>query len=668
MKHLKSIIYSIVFLISGPLVAQQYEFGEVSKEELAKTSYDIDTSAAAIVLHKSRNTYFEHQHPDGYVLVTEVHKRVKILKKSGLDYATDEVSLYQGKKSKERISSLKGYTHTLEGGKVKKEKLKKSGIFKNELNDNWKETSFTLPNAQVGSIVEWSYKVTSPFWKIDDLIIQEDIPVQHYFGKVQTLEYFNFQRVVKGPYQITPREYREQRNLSVSYEQSTTSALTQSTRSATIQVGENVAEYDVSNVPALKEEDYVDNINNYRFLINYELMSVQFPNRPIKRYSTSWEEVVKTITKSDNFGGQLERTRFLRDKAEEIQGSSSGEIEIMNNAYNFVKSHMTWNKKYGKYTREGIQRAYKEKTGDVAEINLMLIALLKECGIAASPVLVSTRSHGVPVFPTLEGFNYVIAHANVGGKNYLMDATDNYCVPNMLPERAMNWEGTLVLPDGNFKKIDLYPKDLSQRNSMLNVTVDADGMIEGDYSCNLTSLDAMNFRKILNSYSDEEYTEELLEDWQLDEISELQVNNRDDLGQPITIKCDFEKEEGVSFAGNDMYFSPLFFLGLDENPFKLEERAFPINYVYPLVRKRIVNIKLPEGYQISEIPKPVRMALPDGMGSYLFNISEVPGGLSIMSMFKINQAVIPSFKYQELKEFYKRRLLKETENVVLSKM
>ena len=665
MRFLQRVVGCILFLVVIQLYAQQeVKFGKVSKEALLKNGYEIDTSAAAIMLFKSRESFFEYDHVNGFVQVTEVHQRIKILKKSGLDFATHSVRLYRDDEEKEVISKIKGYTHNLENGKVKKDKLSKSGIFANELNERASETSITLPNAKVGSVVEWTYTITSPFWDIDDLNIQEDIPVLHDFAKIRTLEFFNFKRIVKGPYQINSEEYVKERNMNVSFNE-----LSKRIGAfGSMTVNENIVEYEHFNIPALKEERYVDNIDNYRFSVSYELQAVQFPEKPVKQYSTSWEEVVKIISEKEGFGGQLKNTLFLKNKAIEIYEASANEMELMHNVYDYVKNYMTWNKKLGKYAREGIEMAHRSKTGDVAEINLMLTALLRECGLNAAPVLVSTRSHGIPAFPTLAGFNYVVAQANVGDQSFLLDATDKFCVPNILPQRVLNWDGTLVLPDGNFKKIDLYPKAMSQRSSMLNINLDSDGFIAGNYSCNYTNLYALNFRKALHSLTDDEYTEDLLEEWQLDEISALDVKNKEALSKSITIKCDFQKEEGVSFAGNDMYFSPLLFLAIDENPFKSEDRAFPINYSFPLTLKRIVNIKLPEGYQVSEIPKPMRLALPEGLGSYMYNISKVPGGLSLVSVFKINEAVIPTAKYQELKEFYNQRLQKETENVVLTKL
>ena len=652
----------------GFVNAQNLKFGKVSLDEVTDNVYEQDTSASAAILYKYRDTYFDHDHPDGFIIVTEVHERIKILNKEGLDYATKKIRLYKSNSTKERITGLKGYTYNAEGSKLKTEKLKKSAVFKNEITDHWNETTFTMPNAGVGSVVEWTYKISSPFWKIDDLIIQEDIPTRHYHAKIQTLTYFNFTRIAKGGFSVTPREYSEPRTLSISFEQSTNSALTQATKTSTIQTMENVSEYELRDIPALKEEAYVDNIDNYRFLITYELKSTEFPKSGLKTFSTTWEEVVKTINKSKYFGEQLNKKRYFKDDLERIKSNSNGELDLVRNVFDFVKGKMNWNGRYSKYTDLGVQKAYKDNTGNVSEINLMLVAMLREAGIKTSPVLVSTRKHGIPAFPTIEGFNYVIACAEVNGQEILMDATEKQSIPGILPERTLNWEGTLVRNDGGFRKINLYPKQLSQRNTLLSATISDDGSVEGTHSSSYTNLEALEYRNKLKDVNKDEYVEAIVNTYQFDDVVDFNLENMSDLDKPVKESFSFEVDEGTDLVGTEIYFSPLLYLAMDENPFKLEERNYPVNFVHPFNIRKIVNIRIPEGYEVTSMPEPVRMSLPDNMGTYLFNISKVEGGLNIMCNFKINQPVIPSFKYNELKEFYNLRVKKETEKVVLTKL
>lgn len=667
----KSILTIGLLLIAIICNAQNYEFGEVTLDEVNQTVYDKDSTAVAVYLHKSRKTKFNHEHPAGWVIETEVHERIKILNKDGLGYGTKKIRLYRNGGDKERIYGIKAYTYNNVDGKLKSEKLKKNGIFKEEESKNVSETSFTMPNVQVGSVVEWTYKVVSPFWtQIDDLVFQEDIPIVHYYGKIQTLAYFNFQRIVKGSFDVRPKEYQKSRNLNIQYETNNsngTRSLTQATKSSTITTQENVSEYELHYVPALKEEIYVDNVDNYRGLITYELTSTQFPNSGIKKYSNTWDDVVKTINKSDNFGGQLKKSRFLKEEVDRIKGLGTSHKEIVNNAFSFVKDRMTWDGKERVSASDGIQKAFKERTGNSAQINLMLTVLLRECGVKANPVLVSTRDNGFPVFPTLDGFNYVVVCAEVDGKEVLLDATEKLAAPGDLPLRAINWEGTVVQENDKHRKISMYPRKVSLTSTMISVSLSEDGSLVGKERSNYTSQEALNYRKAYERYSKEEYEEELINTFEFDELVSFDVSNIDDLQKPVSENIEFEYDDALEIIGDEIYFSPLFFLRLEANPFKLEDRSFPVNFGYPFERKKMVNIKIPEGYEVKSLPQPIKMALPDNMGTYIFAIGESPNGLSVRSSIKLNATMIPVNRYQELKQFYNQRVAKESEKVVLSR-
>src|SRR5690606_12095695 len=139
------------------------------------------------------------------------------------------------------------------------------------------------------------------------------------------------------------------------------------------------------------EEPYVNDMDNYRSAVNYELQYVQFPKSLRESYTTAWGQVVKTIYGSDDFGGQLNRSKYFKtDLASVIEGKSS-ESEKLSAIFSFVQNRMNWNGFLGYFTDKGVEAAYKEKSGNIADINLMLIAMLKGAGLDANPILISTR-------------------------------------------------------------------------------------------------------------------------------------------------------------------------------------------------------------------------------------------------------------------------------------
>lgn len=88
--------------------------------------------------------------------------------------------------------------------------------------------------------------------------------------------------------------------------------------------------------------------------------------------------------------------------------------------------------------------------------------MLNYAKLNASPILLSTRSNGIPIFPSRNGFNYVIAGVELSnGSVVLLDATNKNAVPNIIPENALNWFGRLVRKNGTSEMVDLYPKKVS---------------------------------------------------------------------------------------------------------------------------------------------------------------------------------------------------------------
>ena len=97
-----------------------------------------------------------------------------------------------------------------------------------------------------------------------------------------------------------------------------------------------------------------------------------------KNYSTSWEDLSKQIYKSSSFGGQLDKTNYFKDDLAVVTKDATNGLEKVITVFNFVKSKVKWNEYNSKYVDEGVKRAYKDGVGNVAEINLMLTAMLRE--------------------------------------------------------------------------------------------------------------------------------------------------------------------------------------------------------------------------------------------------------------------------------------------------
>ena len=635
-------------------IAQNYKFKKVSKEEIQEKFNPVDSSASATYLYKYRKTFFEYQQSTGFELVTVVHERVKIYNQQGFEYATKAISLYKSGSSQEKVRSIKAYTYNLMDGKIEATKLIKDGTFKTEISKYQNETKFTMPNIKEGSVVEYSYKITSPFYQnVDEFQFQHAIPIKKLKAEFQAPEYYNFRVTMKGFLPITPKI--EIKGDKIRF------------KSSFLEFTKTVSTYNLENIPALKEEPYVNNINNYRASVKYELSYRKLPNSTIEYYSSTWEDVVKAVYKRSDFGEELNKSGYYKDDIDGLINSVSDPERRISLIFDFVKSRVKWNEYYSKYTNDGVKKAYKTRVGNVAEINLMLTSMLRYAGLNANPVLVSTRRNGIPLFPTREGYNYVISCVELPTGNVLLDATNKYGSPNILPYRVLNWEGRIIKKSGTSSLISLYPEVNSKTTTHMLVNLSEDGDISGNFRGVKTNHSALSYRNRYSSSDQDNFIEKLESKYEGLEVSDFELTNFDDLTKPIVEIYKFAIESQADIIGDKIYFSPLFFLKTKEDPFKLKKREFPVDFGYPSTSLYRVTISLPEGYIIESIPKSEAFALPENFGLFSYKISHYQSTVQLLIETKINTPIIGSLYYDTLKTYFNKLIEKESEQIVLMK-
>ncbi|WP_282051201.1 transglutaminase [Maribacter aquivivus] len=677
---LRKNFYILTFLVltSTFLVAQNNDYGKVSKEELTQAFSSVDSTASAEYLYKYRKTYFNYVSGVGFNLITNVHERIKIYNKEGFEYATKKIRLYKDGNEIEDINKLKAKTYNLIDDKVEETPLKKEGKFKIELSENVNEESFTMPNIKEGSIIEYKYSINSPFiYNIDEFVFQHDIPVKKIEVFFEAPEYFVFRMNVKGFLNVMPK--REQFNKSLDYTQrvasgGTTNAGAGQGLGRTTQVRgnikymSNVISYDLYNIEPLKEEPFVNELSNYRSGVKYELSYTRFPNSSKEFYSRSWEDVVESVYKNPNFGDELKKTNYFKDDLDSIIKNLTDEQEKLNTIFSFVKSKVKWDQSYGKYTKKGVKQAYQKGIGNTAEINLMLTAMLDYANLESNPVLVSTRSNGMPLFPTREGYNYIVSSVKLNGKVILLDATSQNSLPGVLPVRTLNWEGRMILKDGKSSIVNLYPTNMGSIQTFQNVILKEDGSAEGKIRNVYKEHNALSFRDKYSANKQESYLSDLVRQNDGIEINDFEVKNVDNLAQLPIESYGFITESEIDAVSDKIYFSPLLFLATKENPFKQEKREFPIDFSFPFENISTSIINLPKGYVVESVPESIAIALPNDLGNFSYTIKNVGNVLQLKVLKKINYPVLPAEYYLSLKEYYGKMIEKLNEKVVLTKV
>ncbi len=601
-------------------------------------------------------------------MINEIHKRIKIYTKEGFDKATFKIPLYNNGGDREKVSFLKGYTFNESDGDIKKIKLKKEHRFDEELTDNHSLVKLVFPEVKPGSVIDLKYTLTSPFiTNIDQVQFQYDIPVDKLDITIEAPEYFNFKKASKGYYLVPVKNSTKNGSINIVQEYTNQFGRNERAGSYDQDLKYNINKFQAEDIPALKDsEPFVANIANYRGAVKYELSFVQFPNRSPNFYSTSWEDVSKRIYKYKGFGGELQKNGYYKKELSALITNTANDYEKIGAIFQFIKSKVKWNGRYGT-SASGVKKAFKNGTGNVADINLMLTAMLRSAGLNANPVLVSSRSNGVPVFPTIEGFNYVIATVEFSnGKYILLDATEPYSTPNILPVRALNWNGRKVTREGNSSWVKLTSSAHSSIENKVKVKIEDDGMVSGLLFKTETKLNALLARKRYNHVAEDDLISKFEEKYDI-EIDDFKTRNEKSIGKPLNRILKFSSDNLVEEINNKIYIHPLLFLTEKQNPFKSAERKFPIEFTTPWKIENSIAMQIPDNYTVETIPEVLAIGLPENMGVFKFKVVAKEKNIQVKSVLQFNKAIISPIHYQAVKDFYKQVTAKQAEKIVLIK-
>jgi hypothetical protein len=669
---MRNIFITVILFLNTLVFSQKHELGKVTIEELKERVCPMDTSAVAAVLFSVGKTSFDYSYDDGFQIITEISTKIKIYKKEGYEFANHSESIYVGGNGEEKIDVSKAITYNLIGDKIEKSKLNSSGEFDEKVNKYWNRKKITLPNVKVGSIIEYKITITSPYISnFPDWEFQWAIPVNYSEYTTYIPEYFTYNVHQKGYQKLELSKDGKSRTISYSYKPPIMPGMSNSSdgrrENGTLEFNESIVKYIARNAPSLKDETFVNNINNYKTTIVHELSGTRYPNSPYKDYTTDWETIVKGIYESENFGDELKKSGYFEKDIDALLKEVTVQDERIAIIFNYVKSKMNWNEEFSFYCSDGVKKAYQDKKGNVAEINLMLIAMLRYAGFDANPILVSTRSHGISLFPSKSAYNYVIAGVELNNQVVLMDATNKFSLPDILPIRDLNWFGRIIRKNGSSTEINLMPKSNSKDVVSVIGSIDEKGEVSGKIRDQYFDYNAFLFRQANNVISKESYIERIEKEHQGLEIGEYEVQNSNDLSKPIVENYGFKSTNSVEIIGDKMYVSPFLFFAKTENPFKQETREYPVDFVFPTQDKYNISLTIPEGYVVEMLPAPIAVSIPDDIANLKYNVTNIGSQIQVLFTLDINQAIIGSEDYEILKNFFKEVINKQTEKIVLKK-
>jgi len=659
------------------------KFGKIDIQDLKTTVCPIDSNAHAYYIFDFGFITFEYEDTKvslfgsggsnkGFRLVFERHYRIKILDKIGAEHADFEIPLYMDGKAEEELADIRANTYNDSNNAVESFKLEKNKIIKEKTTKNLMTVKFPMPNVKEGSVIEVSYTIKSDFlYNLQDWYFQHEIPVLYSEYYVRIPEFFRYNQHLTGYVDVNMKKSERTESITLDfYDQIGGYGLQQRAGTQTIKYLEQVYQFTAKDIPAFVSEKYLRTPKNHISTLKFELQSVKMPGSDERSYTTTWEKIRDKLLEHEFFGLELKKTGFLKEEITPILKLNANGVQLIRAAQNFLRSKMSRNDLNSLYVQKSLKDAFKSGSGTTTEINLCLVMILRELGLNADPLILSTQSNGRinRIHPTISDFNCVVAIVELEGKKLLVDASDPFSDINLLPVRCINDFGLVVAPN-QIDWIDLERLSSYKAQSVYKLKLNpADLTFTGTLDYNTGEYAAYSRRQKLGiSGTKEKQTENLQSQYKGMQIKNSEITNFNNLDEKLKEHYDISINNYPEVAGDLIYFSPMFYETDSENPFKLEKRDYPVEFDFPLVIAKTVIIQIPSDFTIDAIPQSIILSLNNKAAKFTYTVEKIENSIQVSSQFNLNQTQFLPEEYPDLKEFYGQVIAKQNEKIVLKR-
>lgn len=624
----------LLALTPGELSAQSIKidkkFGNVSKAELEMTVYPLDTSAVALYLYKEVN-YSVEIDPGGFSFIKKERERVKVLKEAGKEYGDYEEFYSTNSTAGEFISGIKVTTYNLENGSVVATKMSKDYVFREDYTDAIKRVAFSAQNVKVGSVIETEYTFRTRVWNIDDIYFQYAIPVNWATAEVAVPEYLKVNRISRGFENLDHQmEDRTMLNYRV--------------------YADKFACYDI---PAIRDEDFLYDIDQYRLSVLYQIRSFEIPGLYYKDYTADWENVDQMIVESNIVRGIKATTRF-KDEVAAIAGSDRTDEEKIVAIRNLVATRVTWDKN-NRLIPANAAEVVKNGTGSRADLNALTGSALRAAGYDVKPVLVRLRSNGnlVPFHVSVDAYDtFILQVTSPAGQTFYLDAAPADGYLNVLSDNFLVEKARLLSLDGQGSWVNLRSLCRNIYLASANVTVDEEGLMTGEISEKLFNNLSQTVKRSYKKASDQEaFVDKFIEKDHNLTVDQFKIAGADEYTPQVQMDYSFEKQQEVA---GDMLYVNLFLLNFhDASTFKEEVRRVPVDFMYPYRINYNVNMTIPEGYELVELPKTAAYKAQGIKSQAMVQFRQTdPNIVSMSFSFVLDSYFAPTEAYKDVRAWY----------------
>ena len=573
--------------------------------------------------------------------------RIKIFNEGGRKYADIEVPFI---KNSERIWNIEARTIHADGrivnfdGKIyEKTIVKARGV-------RYLAKTFTLPDVQPGSILEYRYTRTFPKYVYDSRwLLSEDLFTKHAKFSLFKSRFF-------------PMRWSCPRGLPDG-----TSPPVQD---------QSILRMETHNIPAFQVEDYMPPQEEMKYRVEFTYL-FRIENDPDK----FWKEEAKALNNAiKKFIDK--RTSMEQALAEVVSSADTPEQrlqkiyarcqKIRNTSFEREKTEQEQHREKLKEA-ENVDNIWKRGYGDGQDISWLFLALARIAGFDARPVLVSTRDKHFfnPKLMNPNDLNTNLVLVKLNGRDLYFDPGTAFTPFGMLPWYETSVTRLLVDKEGgDWITTPLPDPSLSGTDRLAMLQLDDSGTLQGTITITYKGLSAL-WRRIDERDSDEAERKKFLEDELRASIPAAAtidlMNSPDWSSSSSTLVAEYKINVPgwASSAGRRLLLPAGVFGGNEKHVFESSVRVHPIAFAHPYTDIDDITIALPSGWTVESLPQSKPLDLKNC--TYTSIATEIKHGtVHLNRTLMLNLQLVDPKNYGILRDFYQGIRTGDEQQVVLS--
>jgi hypothetical protein len=612
------------------------EFGKISIEELSMKECPFEKAANAMNLVQEAKIGFSYNDISGvFSIKTETIVRIKIFNKLGFSSSNIKIP-YLSNSRYSKITDIEAFLYSLDsGGRIVKEKLERKDIFREKTSEKntFDYVSFTFPNLSPGAVIEYRYTRTDKNtrflvpWFFQDvlptsvskvtLVVPTYVFMRYYVSADPVIKDSSFRKYEGGLYNEETRAYTMHNIHSFKVEPLMTS------------VKDNLQRIEFS----LRQSGFIEKqFRDVPSYINFQLLWTD-------EFGLQFE---KPIPGTEKYIDSVKGLKCLTDKMEAV--------------FNYVKKNVEWNGDQTFYCDDSLSWCWKNKIATNAEMNLLLLNLLRKAGVPAYPLLVSSHENGSPDMniASVSQFNGVdvVVTDSVTRRKYFMDCTQKDLSFSIPPYNVLNSFGYLIDPYKNSWVLILDPRILLKTEISVDAVIDNNGLVKGKSNMlfwGYSKAQTLSELKEKNSKTNTEKND-LAGTFPSLTIDSTIITNNDKGNDSLSIKNDFRLN--IPPNSGFFFFSPFIFSSFKKNPFIENERYTDIDFGSSQLYSTKIDLKIPKSFTIESLPKNVMMYKADSTISFTRTIVQESDHILIRNYFVIKNANFIKEDYADIKAFF----------------